>query len=115
MPRAEARAWWADVEDVKERIEHRRASQDAPDSRDELTQRRTVHITGRGHHSGATARLRLVEDSQASVSAQVPTATRRRPRPRAAERIGARPDRIAGWAVLLGFLLVLIAILSTHG
>ena len=39
----------------------------------------------------------------------------RTPRPprTAVERIGARPDRIVGYAVLLGFALVLIAILTT--
>ncbi len=40
---------------------------------------------------------------------------RRRPRPRAAYRVGPRPDRIAAWAVVLGFLLVAAAILSAHG
>jgi hypothetical protein len=29
--------------------------------------------------------------------------------------MGARPDRIAGLAVLLGFVLVLVAVLSAHG
>ena len=38
--------------------------------------------------------------------------TQRRPRT-AVERIGHRPDRIAGYAVALGFLLVLIAVLTT--
>ncbi|RKQ90796.1 hypothetical protein C8N24_0609 [Solirubrobacter pauli] len=38
--------------------------------------------------------------------------TERRPRT-AVERIGHRPDRIAGYAVALGFLLVLIAVLTT--
>ena len=39
----------------------------------------------------------------------------RSPRPprTAVERIGARPDRIAGYAVLLGFVLILIAVLTT--
>jgi hypothetical protein len=30
------------------------------------------------------------------------------------ERIGASPDRIVGYAVLLGFVLVLIAVLTTN-
>ncbi len=39
----------------------------------------------------------------------------RSPRPprTAVERIGASPDRIAGYAVLLGFVLILIAVLTT--
>ncbi|HST56882.1 MAG TPA: hypothetical protein VLJ42_13425 [Solirubrobacteraceae bacterium] len=40
---------------------------------------------------------------------------RRRPRPRAVDRVGPRPDKVAGWAVWLGFLLVLVAVLSAHG
>jgi hypothetical protein len=31
-----------------------------------------------------------------------------------AERIGPHPDRIAAWAVALGFVLVLVAIVSAH-
>jgi hypothetical protein len=43
--------------------------------------------------------------------------TPRRPRaPRTVgERIGPRPDRLAAWAVALGMLLILIAILTAHG
>ncbi len=41
--------------------------------------------------------------------------SRRRPRRRAMHRVGPRPDRIAAWAVGLGFLLVLVAVLSAHG
>jgi len=35
---------------------------------------------------------------------------RRRPPRRAAERIGARPDRVAMWALLMGLLLILVAL-----
>ena len=40
---------------------------------------------------------------------------RRAPRPprTAIDRLGASPDRIVGYAVLLGFLLILIAVLTT--
>ena len=65
----------------------------APDAR------RTVEITGRPGALGAVPRLREVE--------------RRERAPRAAaDRLGANPDRIAMWAVLLGILLVLIAFTS---
>jgi len=41
-------------------------------------------------------------------------APRAQRQPRSAvERIGASPDRIVGYAVLLGFVLVLIAVLTT--
>lgn len=42
-------------------------------------------------------------------------ARRKRPRPRVAQRVGPRPDLIAAWAVALGVLLVVVAILSAHG
>jgi hypothetical protein len=29
--------------------------------------------------------------------------------------VGSRPDRIAAWAVVLGILLVVAAVLSAHG
>lgn len=60
--------------------------------------RRTVTIRGRG----------------AEAHLPWPDASRGRPQRRAYERAGFRPDRLAMWAVLLGFLLVLVAILSPH-
>jgi hypothetical protein len=59
--------------------------------------RRTVQITGR-----TVAAPRLVE------------VERRRPARRPTERIGPRPDRVALWAVLLGFFLILVAATSSH-
>jgi hypothetical protein len=60
--------------------------------------RRTVTIRGRG----AEGHLPWPDAS--------PTRSNRR----AYERAGFRPDRLAMWAVLLGFLLVVVAILSAH-
>jgi hypothetical protein len=61
--------------------------------------RRTVQITGR---TVAPSLPRLVE------------VERRRPARRPVERIGPRPDRVALWAVLLGFFLILVAATSSH-
>jgi hypothetical protein len=61
--------------------------------------RRTVEITG--HPVGGPTLPRLVEID------------RRRPARRAVERVGPRPDRIALWAVVLGFFLILVAVTST--
>jgi hypothetical protein len=44
---------------------------------------------------------------------RLPVARTQRPPRSAIERIGASPDRIVGYAVLLGFVLVLIAVLTT--
>lgn len=41
---------------------------------------------------------------------------RRRPPRRASERIvGARPDRAALWAVMMGIFLILVAVMTAHG
>ena len=63
------------------------------------SRRRTVEITGRT--VGAPSLPRLVQID------------RRRPARRASERVGARPDRLALWAVLLGFFLIFVAVTST--
>jgi hypothetical protein len=105
-PASEARAWWADVEDVRERIERRRARERgvSPDTRvSAVPARRGVREIRPGR------RLTLVE-SAASPAHEL----RRRSRPRAPRQVGPRPDRIAAWAVALGFLLVLVAMLSGH-
>ena len=41
-----------------------------------------------------------------------PVVRTRRPAPTAADRIGTRPDRVAGWAFAMGMLLILIAVLT---
>jgi hypothetical protein len=58
--------------------------------------RRTVTIHGRGSERYS------------------PTTQRRRPARRPHEREGFRPDRAAMWAVMLGFILVLVAATSSH-
>lgn len=43
-----------------------------------------------------------------------PTPPRRRPRPAARPRIGARPDRFAAWAVALGLFMAGLAAATAH-
>jgi hypothetical protein len=43
-----------------------------------------------------------------------PARARRRPPPSFHERLGPRPERIAGWAFALGMLLILIAVLTAN-
>jgi hypothetical protein len=119
MPQAaEARAWWADVEDVRERIERRRdRERRAPAER---------RISAGGGASAVPAarrgvreirpgqRLMLVETAAPGPYEASRRPARSRRRPRAAHRVGPRPDMIAAWAVALGFVLVLAAILSAH-
>ncbi len=111
MPRAaEARAWWADVEDVRERIERRRERERNVGGHVRPTAvpavRRGVREVRPGRH--------LAVAGSAATSAAGAREARRRSRPRAAHLVGPRPDRVAAWAVALGFLLVLAAVLSAH-
>ena len=61
--------------------------------------RRTVEITGRTVPAPTLPRLVKID--------------RRRPARRPVERVGPRPDRLALWAVVLGFFLILVAVTST--
>jgi hypothetical protein len=58
--------------------------------------RRTIEIRGRTVPAPAVPRATEVD--------------RRRQQRRAIERVGARPDRVAMWALLMGLLLILVAI-----
>jgi hypothetical protein len=49
-----------------------------------------------------------------TIRGQVQRPVSRRPPRTVRERAGSRPDRIAMWAVLLGFLLLLVAATSSH-
>lgn len=115
MPRAEAREWWADVEDVRERIERRRAREISA-YRDSGSRAGGPTGVTPALHRGVREirpgqRLMLVETAAPPAS----EAQRKRPRPRPAQRVGPRPDMIAAWAVALGVLLVVVATLSAHG
>jgi hypothetical protein len=76
-----------------------RPDDDAPRALSAPSRRRTVEITGRT--VGAPSLPRLVQID------------RRRPARRPVERVGPRPDRLALWAVVLGFFLILVAVTST--
>ncbi|MCU0312629.1 MAG: hypothetical protein MUC84_01025 [Solirubrobacteraceae bacterium] len=114
MSQQHARAWWSEVEHLREELEERRgteaparpalrlvpgppADSAAPDA-PRRAARRTVQITGRPAETPVARRLVEVE--------------RRRPAAPVAERFSARPDRLAAWAVLLGLVLVLVALTS---
>ena len=108
MPRAaEARAWWADVEDVRERIERKR-ERERQSSLEGSVPRRGVREVRPGR------RLTVIRAGVPSNDAPSLSAARRRPRRRLTQSVGPRPDRVAAWAVVLGFALVFAAILSAH-
>jgi hypothetical protein len=117
MPRAaEAHVWWAEVEDVRERIERRRARErrvliESPTHPSTHPRATAVPAARRGVRDIRPGRRLMLVETVALPARDA----RRRSRPRAAYRVGPRPDRIAAWAVALGFLLVVVAILSAHG
>jgi hypothetical protein len=72
------------------------------DDVDTTSGRRTVTITGRG-----------VEAWQARNGTR-PSSAQRLTQLKRHEREGFRPDRIAMWAVLLGIVLLMVAVTSSH-
>jgi hypothetical protein len=64
--------------------------------------RRTVTITGHGVEGWQTR------------NGTTPTSAQRLTRLKRHEREGFRPDRVAMWAVLLGIVLLLVAVTSSH-
>lgn len=76
----------------------------------------TAHPAHRGVREVQPGRhLMLVRSGVSGIGGPTARDVRGRARPRTVRRIGPRPDRIAAWAVALGFLLVLAAVLSAHG
>jgi hypothetical protein len=148
MSQAQARAWWVEVEHLREAAERRHATEH---SRGEISphhsalreldervvrdrelderpagavpaRRRTVKIRGQAlpvaaarplHDAGADELGSIVVDGP-WVREQPATPARRRPRRRAVEWIGPRPDRLALWAFIAGLSLVIIALATAH-
>jgi hypothetical protein len=126
MAHIEARAWWADVEHLRDDYERtdearrradladRRASRERPHVEAEAT--RPATPPRRGEHAKGTAipTRRVIEIRGRTVPAPIVPRNveveRRRPPRRAIERVGPRPDRIAMWALLMGIVLILVAV-----
>lgn len=129
MAHTEARAWWADVEhlqDVYARTDEARRRADRADDDARHAGREREHVDAeairptatprRGAHPKGTAipARRTVEIRGRTVPAPaVPRNVeieRRRPPRRPIERVGARPDRVAMWALMMGLVLILVAV-----
>ena len=127
MAHTEARAWWADVEhlrDVYERTDEARRRADRADLEARHATRERPHAeidaprtaARRGGHVKGTAipARRTVEIRGRTVPAPAVPRTveldRRRPPRSPLERVGARPDRLAMWALLMGIVLILVAV-----
>ena len=128
MAHAEPRAWWADVEhlrDVYERTDEARRRADLADVAARRSSREPTHIEGEVVHpvsprrdphatGGTIPARRTVEIRGRTVPPPaIPRSVeldRRRPARRPVERMGPRPDRIAMWALLMGIVLILVAV-----
>lgn len=135
MSQSEARAWWADVEHLREDFERRdvaRAGRDGSrsggaDAADDLAARRAVRERRRAGSvddavaadapslSGdAPSGRRTVEIRGHAVPApsvrRLVEVERRRPARRPVERVGPRPDRVAAWALVMALVLILVAV-----
>lgn len=128
MAHTEARAWWADVQhlrNVSERTDEARRRADIAERRASHEHRHVErHLEpevaapprSRDQHPNGmpVPARRTVEIRGRTVPAPaVPRSVeldRRRPPRRAIERVGPRPDRIALWALLMGILLILVAV-----
>jgi len=98
MAYGEARAWWADVQHLHDDYEPVEAVRYRAGGADPVARaRRTIEIRGR-----------TVPAPPIPSSRTLP-ADHRRARP-AVQRIGARPDRMALWALLMGLVLILVAV-----
>jgi len=88
--------WWAEVAELRERIEERKRQGNSPRARTTLTLNASAFEL-------QEAEVRALQRSRW-----------RRESPTLAERFGRKPDRLAAWAVALGFLLVLAGLLGGH-
>jgi len=113
MAYGEARAWWADVQhlhdDYERTAEARRRADETDDAPHTATvvlsrpaaaipSRRTVEIRGRTVPAPPVATARALDSD------------RRGPQRLSGQRVVARPDRIAMWALLMGIVLILVAV-----
>ena len=135
MAQTEARAWWADVQhlrDVYERTDEARRRADLADLAERRAARerrpadpverrqadgpRPAPVPRRDPHPkpGAPPPRRTVEIRGRTVPAppvpRDPALERRRPQRSSLERVGPRPDRLALWALLMGLMLILVAV-----
>lgn len=131
MSQTGTRAWWADVQHLRNAVERTDEARRRADRAD-LAARRATRERGsiaprRAPHDPPAVPRRSGYDSSAGLAGRrtveirgrtVPAPAiprpleldRRRPPRRAIERVGRRPDRLAMWALLMGIMLILVAV-----
>jgi hypothetical protein len=113
MPQVEARAWWAEVEHLREPLARRRAADTSPAAH---ANRRTVQIRGQAIDAVPARPLRDVSTELSRENRRArPAPTSGRRRARRGEPFGSRPDRLAAWAVVFGLLMAIVAASTAHG
>ncbi|HLI33095.1 MAG TPA: hypothetical protein VKU89_10215 [Solirubrobacteraceae bacterium] len=110
-------AWWLEVAELRERIERRRESE--RERRLGGQGRRRVAIEGRGAdapaaHAPASWPAPRERARRSASPGSRRTARSLRGPSSGADWLAAKPDRLAAWAVALGFLLVIAGLLSAH-
>ena len=116
MTQTQARAWWADVEHLREDLERRRDERRAPlvpvdDVLDGWPGRRAAVVGERVGRARAGGALGPPPRTHAEVvRLPVSPRARRRRRARGAGQLGQRPDRLALWALVMGIVLLLAAV-----
>jgi hypothetical protein len=89
-----------------------RPIQTRPFDHEPASQTADAAVLATGH--GVAGRRTVTIQGRPADRYRPTTAQRRRPARRPHEREGFRPDRVAMWAVMLGFVLVLVAATSSH-
>jgi hypothetical protein len=115
MPEAQARAWWDEVQYLRDEIEERHAVAAGPGP-DDLSARRAARERAAAT-SGTLVPRRTIEIRGQTVPApavRLVDVQRRRAARRPIEAFGQRPDRTALWALLMGITLILVAVLTAH-
>jgi len=113
MAHGEAHAWWADVQHLHDDYERTAEARRRADRIESAGRRSALAPATR---TGVIPARRTVEIRGRTVPAPpVPSARGRdrsdhRPQRTAMQLVGARPDRMALWALLMGVVLILVSV-----
>ena len=102
----------AEARPARARGAQSRPVQPRPFDHEPASQTADAAVLATGH--GVAGRRTVTIHGRPADRYRPTTAQRRRPARRPHEREGFRPDRVAMWAVMLGFVLVLVAATSSH-
>jgi hypothetical protein len=113
MPSTDAPTWWADVQQERDDLAGpgRRPADDwLGEDIDFIPRRRMARAATPPPPAGTR---RTVQIKGRPSESRMPSRAQRHRGRTASDRIGARPDRIALWAVALGAILILLAAMTS--